>query len=157
MTDSLVSDEMVMDEQVRRASAALADGAVAAQVLQDLWRAAYATGVRKYAGYRDYQLAQAEKFGGSRGALARVRGDGWVYASSVMHARDYGDSGRRFRYGGQDPASPAVDRPAHALSHRGALRLNLADTGEDVPWPAGNFWARPEDGEAGGWEEAAAR
>lgn len=130
------TDAQLMAGRVAFAKSQLNDGAVAVQVLEDLWRAAYAVGVR---------AGQRKPSEGKKVLLAR-RTDGWQYGPFSATGLARGD---KFTYGGMDQAGHTVERPAMVTSVAGELRMFLADTGEQLKFPAGTFWVKLADQDDG--------
>lgn len=124
-----LTDAQVMGSHVAQAVRRLNDGAVVSQTLEDIWRAAYACGVK--AAQRPNPEYAFSRKDGPPGIVS-----GWRFSTAeVLGMRP----GIRFVYGGVDVVRPNTDRNAVVLSD--GVRMRLEDTGEQVRMPV-SFWAR---------------
>lgn len=144
-----VTAEQAMKVAIGHAHLRLNNGDVVREVLEHLWRTAYAAGVltgqkavRPAAGGPVAEAAPRAV----RQAEAVSQGWRWLPDAVVDLA------GQRFTYGGCDPKEPACEREAVLIGHnaRGRAMMQLTDTGERVAVPV-MLWARiPESGNGSG-------
>lgn len=126
---------------VTRAQMQLQDGAQVRQVLEELFRTAFAMGVRDGKTTRTAPPPQSVRQYVS--AAEQASADGWAWGPP--HALNI-RAGQYFQYGGTDPRKPVCLRQVMAAGSAPDLRLEFTDTGERVRMPV-MFWARIGRGE----------
>lgn len=142
MTATDPGPEQLMAAAVEYTVRRLNNGDVVKGALEDLWRSAYAVGVRVKPSRPKLSPALEEVAG--KAASATLAGWSWGPASALS-----GPDSKDFRYGGTDPSQPQCDRPAVVSGEAGGrLRMMLADTGERVNIPV-MLWYRPAEGRDG--------
>lgn len=145
MPERALSGAQVMAAHVARSARSLNDGAVVVTVLEDLWRAAYAMGVRgemqrhreQATGLRDRLQAEPAARLARRYEQRAAQDAGWRFGPAVTVLTGVTE----FRFGGTDPVKPNCDR----LAVWDGRVIAFQDTGERVTLVS-SFWASTDPG-----------